>query len=64
LVTCDAGEGDKSGIYQETRSGAVNVSSLQQLKDSYWCVKLARFKVITNQRKTFSNQRRMYLKIW
>jgi len=59
LVTCDAGEGDKSGIYQETHSGAVNVSSLQQLKDSYWCVELARTKVASNQWKTFSNQRRI-----
>jgi len=28
LVTCDAGEGDKSDIYQETHSGVVNVSNL------------------------------------
>jgi len=45
LVTCDASDGDKSGIYQETHFGTVNVSSLQQLKDSYWCVELARTKV-------------------
>jgi len=49
LVTCDAGKGDKSGIYQETHFGAFNVGSMQRPKDSSWCVELARFKVASTE---------------